>query len=493
MRNAILFLLAILSTVSVHLANRACLKEIAPERLHQGLSVATADDASYLSPAKNHIEIGIWKDNDVGSRAYILRSPGYGMVYAFLLNFFGERRALIALLGWQFFLWAMAVAFIPFIAQKLGISQIIGYILALVIALFPMFSGFLSYTLTEAVTPSLVIFFYASLFYPWKTNYLTVLIPAMILGFCILVRPPMLILLLGLIPLAKTDLRRVLSIALLGVLPFMVWQGRVYRFSGKVDLHPIYQNDTPGLYRPLHQVVWDFHKMTGQSGADFHRSVKILEDAAVNGTDKQVAAKCITEKMDPRVFSALEEKRLLKAYESYISVLEIQVPYQERNRTINAPIPGESDLIEEFKEFRTEYVRKNAFHAWFVSPLAVLKKAIFHSNLSHYIFQSPLRGNFLVEFLRYLSFAIHSWAFATVFLFPFYRVSNRRVLSMAIPVLTYLIYLAFVQRGIEERYTLPFLVPAVMVSTRLWIGWLREISQRYFGQAERNSPPLEHE
>ena len=49
--------------------------------LRDGQTVITADDASYLAPADNYLENGVWRANSPADNSYYLRSPGYGGIY----------------------------------------------------------------------------------------------------------------------------------------------------------------------------------------------------------------------------------------------------------------------------------------------------------------------------------------------------------------------------------------------------------------------------
>jgi len=438
-----------------------------------GITVRTTDDPSYLSPPEHLLTEGVWKADDVGKRSYILRTPGYGSLYAVLINFFGKRDGLIVLVILQILAWSLAVACIPFLATKLLLPRKIAFTISYLVALLPIFFGFLSYTLTEAIVPSLVIVFYVSLFRFSDKGHRGLLMTGILLALCILIRPPLLILLFALLPVLVRRSKRLFLLVTFALMPLMIWQFRVHRISGKFDLHPIYQNDSPGIYRPLHEAVWNFHKMTGQSGADFHRSIERLSNAARGESDPRPAVKSVVDALHPGVLKCFGREKLDDAYLEYVAVLKSQNPFELRKEPINSELPGELELTEKFEELRNEYVRENFLRAWIFVPLKVMGEMFFHSNLSLYMFQAPLRGNIGVEVLRYASFFVHACTFLSLFFFPFLKRARRYVYSLAIPAVLFLGYLAFVQRGIEERYTLPFLVPALLVASAMWVPILK--------------------
>src|SRR5690606_42026076 len=78
-------------------------------------------------------------------------------------------------------------------------------------------------------------------------------------------------------------------------------------------------------------------------------------------------------------------------------------------------------------------------------------------------FQKVWRGNIFMEIFRYFSVLVH---FGIFLCFPVAVILMRKSvlwLSVSIPIIIYLGYLCIVQRGVEERYTLPVLIPMLLV------------------------------
>ncbi|MEM9050700.1 MAG: hypothetical protein AAGC47_01505 [Bacteroidota bacterium] len=454
-------LLAFVVAGAIHLLNHHYLLQENPDSLREGISVITSDDASYIRPALNVLEIGEWKDNSIGRVAYVLRSPGYGMIAAVFFSLFGYEIGLFALLFFQLALWSLAVSVLPFLGTVLGFKRKHAYVIASFVAMMPMFSGFLSYTLTEGVTPSLVILFYASLFYGIKSNRKFILVSSLLLGFLLIVRPALLVLVLSYLPHFRTSFRQILSALIIALMPLLIWQLRVQRITGDFDLHPIYQSDAADLYRPLHGSIWDFHKMTGQTGAEFHSAMNELWLAARDETSKIAAAQNVVSSFDPTVLESIDEAELKEFYSNYVDILQSQQPYFDSQTPIMETLSGEDSLIVQVRKFKSQYVLDNLFRANILVPFEVLKEATIHSNLSLYIFQKPLRGNFFIEFLRWLSLITHVLIFVLAS-FGIIVFSSKWSYSLLLPGVLFLLYLIFVQRGIEERYMLPFLVPFLL-------------------------------
>lgn len=464
-----IFLVALISVGSVHYTNRLFLLDSAPELLRDGITVQTSDDASYLAPVKNFLEGKGWKSNAVGDAAYTTRSPGYGLIYLIFRVFSSERIALILLMAFQFLVFAFAVSRIPEIAKLLSLPAKWGILIALFIALMPTFSGFLSYTLTEGVTPALVVLFLYRLSKAQNGSMAELAKAVLILSFLILVRPAMLIWTAAPMVLLwknesfpqKTTLYFSLLLAFVPLFLWQVWASA--KTESWVGLHSIYHSDSNDLYRPIHSDIWNFHKSWGQKGVDFHRGMTALWQDALEGASPNATVDTILKGMDTNAVEETGVDNLRNSYLEYYEILSHQASFFKERQ----PMPGitiqEARLSSEFQAYRSEYVSHHFFYSNIVVPIEVYWRLAGHSNLSLYMFQRPLRGKSLMEVFRYFSFFIYCGTFV---IFPFVVLlffRNRKIQMLGLPILLYLGYLCIVQRGIEERYSAPVLIPMFLV------------------------------
>ncbi|HKL02620.1 MAG TPA: hypothetical protein VJ911_03055, partial [Cryomorphaceae bacterium] len=247
-------------------------------------------------------------------------------------------------------------------------------------------------------------------------------------------------------------------------MPLLVWQLHVSSIVGEwVGLHPIYHSDSDGLYRPIHQKIWNFHKMTGQTGLEFHRSVNELNQSALGILPAEVAALNVMDRLPPSVYDVIDRDSLRTAYISYRNILAEQYQVANSGGKLLAETHLEEKLGQTFFNFRNQYVNSYPFYSWVVVPLQVYGHISFHSNLSLFVFQKPWRGNPFTEVLRAVCFTLHSLSFL---IFPFaaiYFLRRPAITALSLPILIYLGYLVVIQRGVEERYTLPFLIPVLLL------------------------------
>ena len=476
----VLFFLAVMSTGTFHLVNNFYLKHIGPEVLRENTTVVTSDDASYLAPAENWLSGNGWKTSQVGKASIAGRSPGYGIIYSAFRSFLPSKTALGALMVFQIILFGLAVALIPKIGKYLGMSFKASAIVAIGVAVFPTFSGFLSYTLTEAVTPSLVLIFLYALFRFYSKPKSSGIPAALILGFLILVRPPMIIWMISMVILGfglvkKDRLKSGIAFILIALTPILAWQVYISIKTGELQgLHPIYHDDSNDLYRPLHRDIWNFHKSWGQMGPEFNGTVNALWGEALRENSAQAGVSKVMTNLRPEVVETIGYSELEKAYLEYFEILKNQVPYSQESLSISGITADEIKLSRKFVKYRETYVRAYPFHSHVLVPLSVYFSLGAHSNLSLFVFQESWRGNPFMEILRYLSFILH---FAIFFLFPIAFIFIRKSLlslSVSVPILLYLTYLCVVQRGVEERYTLPVLVPMLMMVVAAGCKFVRD-------------------
>lgn len=466
----LLALLSVLFSVLFHGYNVSSVAGRSMDGLRHGVTITTADDASYLAPVENFLDGKGWRSNTTGNAAYTTRTPGYGFLYFIFRTIFKPPVALFALVCFQILLFAIAVGFIPILCKYIGLSGIWPYIPGLTVAVLPMFSGFLSYTLTEGVTPALVIFFFVLLLKGYRGSSRFLLYASFLLGFAILVRPPLLVLSFGFLPLVFSRFSsvmagRVLLLFCISAAPLFLWNVHLKSITGKwAGLHPIYHADSDGLYRPIHQKIWNFHKMTGQTGVEFHRSIGTLNQSALGEKPLDAAVENVLDRLPARVFEAINRDSLAIAYISYRNILGDQYQYVNDGGEIHAETRAELKLGKLFNHFRKQYIETYPIHSMIAVPLKVYGNLTFHSNLSLFIFQKPWRGNPFMEILRLICFAIHSLSFLIFPIATVYFLRKPFINALTFPILIYLTYLVFVQRGIEERYTLPFLIPVFLLS-----------------------------
>lgn len=458
--------------------NLAALRNAGIE-LRGGQTVVTNDDYSYLHPMDNLLATGKLYRNDYEMYKSTVRSPGYGLIYVAAVRIVGSNCALLAIKILQLLLFGASVYCLVFVAYGLLRSKVGALVVAGIYGILPFSMGFLYYTLTEAVTPALVIIYVFLLFHAsaciiTRKKFLWYVFAALVFAWLFLTRP-----MLGLLGLAfpfylwkdyfdaRRPLRFAIFLGLFGMICISLtalWQARNYQLTGRyAGLHPVYQHEIPGTFRETHQSIWGLYKGWESRGSNFHETMVPLWERAIAGDTAVVHVDAVLDKTPNDVIAFFGKKRLSDAFRLYQrATLAIKPWYDHEWPMPSKPLAVEDSVIAQFNQLASEYRQ----HFWFTyyvrTPLKVFKNLAFHSNLSLYIFQTSWRGNMMMEILRWICFLIHALAFVLCLLFLFFRSELRHKALFGVCVLIYIFYLVYVQRGIEERYTLP-LLPLILV------------------------------
>jgi hypothetical protein len=474
-------IIVFISFIIAFCVNEINLKQIISDKLEtrENETILTADDYAYLRSFDIYEENNSFYFDDFDKHLTVIRTPGYGFNYFVFKKLFGLKDGLKALKIWQTLLFSISIYCLFFISYYLFKNTFWAIIFTSIYGLLPFSMGFLYYTLTEAISPSLTIIFIFLLFKAqksttenWKIG--TYVLSSIIFSYLFLTRPVLGIFILALPSFVlldnfKSQIPRfkIYFLMILLSISFLftgIWQFRNYQIFGKlIGLHPIYQNEFPGTFRPSHDAMWQFFKGWESSGENFHSTTLPIWNAAIKGDTSSKHIDEIIEKIPKFVTTKYGKDRIYQTFKAYQTATLVQKPFYENRQIMPSTLSDEEKYSSKLfydleKDFKRDF--------WFVyhvkTPLLVLKNLAFHSNLSLYIFQHTYRGNFLIEALRIICFAIHSLAFISIFLaFLLYKNPAKIIVFFFIPFI-YIFYLIYFQRGIEERYTLPFLFIAVL-------------------------------
>jgi hypothetical protein len=456
------FLLAFLLCLFSSLGWQAFQLKTTPKHLlREGQTLRTADDPSYLRPIWYWQEKGKFPNTGLEGRQAIVRPPGYGLWYGFHSALFPEpSQALLSLRLSQAVLQALAMLF--FLIWALNAKPPKYAILALPLVLLPFLYGFSAYTLTEGLSPFFIGFGLILLQkYHREKAWAFGFGAALSFGFLWLLRPAFLPLALVFVPFLFNRFWPAVFFLSLALLPLSAWQIRNQMvFSAHFNLHPIYQNELPGQYREPHAAAWRLFKGWEHSGHEFHSTMDPVYRRAMN---KEPDSSIVNDwlKQTPSVaLGSLGHKALERAYHHYVLAVHAQAPYAIQGRLMPSHLlPEEAKSVAIFDSLSLAFRQQNAWQYYAVTPAKVAYKMLFHSNLNAYFFQHQGRGRCWVEALRLLCLSLHVLALGSS-VFCIWVKGWERWFFVGLSV--YLLYLIFIQRGLEERYTYPILAPTLL-------------------------------
>lgn len=431
---------------------------IAAQQVRDGRALMLVDDASYLQAVDR--VLGDRPDLAVNDRPD-LRAPGYRVWYLLPRSVLEPMPAISALVLLQCVLYALAVMLLWETLVAQGIAEWIRWTIVLLLAVMPTFHGFLFHTITEGVTPSLtlIVLCCALLASPSPR-----MLWAGVLAWSLLMvtRPALAWAGFALLPMLWQrwrSLPRVALVVLFAFAPTAVWWvGNMVKAGDFVGLHPIYRMDEPGINRPAHGAFWELAKSWGASGEDFHQVMEPAFRAALACDTAPSFIDRFVELAPYGSLSAPEYAYTRNAFARWqrFNCTELAPALRSGVGTIPTSTASEEQVLSTLNDVTKDWRGEHPLHHHVRVPLRVAKGMVAHSNLNLYLFQHELRGRWWMEALRWASALVHAACLLCVVLAALWR-TPPPVRWVAIGACAYLFYLAYVQRGVEERYTLPAL------------------------------------
>ena len=488
-RKTVPYIVTLVSLVSCLIVNEMNIYHMRADgvRLRDNEMVITADDASYLRPAINLSTVGELKGSWSGNGAFLVHSTGYSLFIAFIGEVFGFDNLYRVLKIVQLLLFGMSVLLMYKVALYFLKSDFWTTLVVMFYGFTGIACGFVYYTLTEGLTPFLVLLYIYSLIKSHekphsKGKVLFYVATAVAFAILFITRPVLGVLGLSMPLLLWIDYWNkishfVLMLFLVGFFASSLMIGLQIRNWMKtneiVGLHPIYYpENSMSCFRPTHKAMWNFCKSWGEVGADFHHYMVPFWEQTILGDTSAVPVRRFVASLPEDVQTYFGVERLIGVMTKYQNSIEYQRDYYHNQIPMPKTIPAcEQEVINELEIITSEFRSHFWFRYHILAPLDVFSEMAFHSNLSLYIFQKTYRGAILMETLRVLTFAVHSIAFIWVFLAVFTKSPFLFRATVVFPTAIYLFYLIYFQRGIEERYTLPILSLA-LINGGYWIKYL---------------------
>ncbi|HRD52574.1 MAG TPA: hypothetical protein PKY96_08000 [Flavobacteriales bacterium] len=463
-------LIALLALLCAHGWNRVNLAALrdspAQEKVRDGRALTSTDDASYLQGVDRLLGARPDLEDTTDESRPMLRAPGYALFYLLPRLVLDPLPAISALVWMQCLLYAFAVAMLAATLQHARIAARIRWPLILLFAVMPTFHGFLFHTLTEGVTPSLTLLLLCCALRDAHADHRRWLIAALLLWALLMVtRPALLWTGIVLLPaLLRLPRWRALAFTLLAAAPLLSWWTmNVLRTHSLVGLHPVYYASAAGINRPTHGAFWDLAKSWGARGDAFHPVMESAYQAALRGDTSTHYADAFIALSPPGMLSTDHDRRIRRAFAAWqrFNCTELAPALRSARGTIPITTRTEQGILFALASITDEWRGAHRWHHHVVVPLRVLKQLVAHSNLNLWIFQHSWRGRPAMEALRWFSAIGHAaWLAAAALAFLLRVPTPVRLLSFGCAA--YLFYLAYVQRGVEERYTLPVLFVGVV-------------------------------
>jgi hypothetical protein len=446
-------------------------------------TIDNVDNAFYLSAADNYLAGHGWRTSTalgypaVGDGSYFRRVPGYSLWYYAAVRALGHPGGHRAIKYAQLLGFGLSVYMIFGLARYLSGSQAVAVLLSLLYGLLPLCSVFVYFTITEGISPFLVVAYVYFLFRarssgspPGKLGYY--LLAAFFLGYGVLTRPYVAIAGL-LLPAVLLDdyylargrrlgpfLARAALVAALPALMVSAWGLRNYSLTGEVVLlERAYHPESLDRLKPAFKGLLDFAKSWGEDGPDFNRYHLPLWRAALAGDADDRYVDAVLDAWPSGVVAEYGRERLFALVKRYQLLTVSSRPYFDRRVAMPRQYSGEEmSLAHEFDRLVREYRARHVAGYWVQTPLIYLRRMVLHSNTAPlFAFDPVFRSGWPTNLLRLVLAGAHVLSYLAVVanLVLMTRWLDKLVWG-GVPALAMLFFAVF-HREIEQRYMLPFL------------------------------------
>ncbi|MFT6716689.1 MAG: hypothetical protein ACJA0Q_001336 [Saprospiraceae bacterium] len=494
------FLVTLISFISIFGINRLNIKSSIEggAKLRLETTVKTADDVSYLLPAKNYLNNTGWNDGTLGIQSNYMRSPGYGVFCLPFFAIFKEATALSLIRTTQCISMALVAGTLFMLLLHWGFPKQLAFVSSAFLGIVPSFSGYVFYTLTEGISPALIFLLFALYAFSRQKNHraekrgttLIFLFACVVFGFLFITRPvygTFALLLLSIFFKIKAPLVRKALLSILGLIlafgPTVLWEHRNLKLGKEITgistFYEIYSPSNNSIWRAPHQSIYELVKLFSISGQDYHEWSKKHETAAqLNHEWEDIQFPLSI--FDDNSIALIGQDTLTKYVHIYQqSISEIAV-YAAQNK-----YSAKEELVaQKFDEFTRQYKEEHTFRSWVITPLKVLKSIVWQSHLNLFLFWNTYGQSSWIKlfslFTSLLNFAIYFLPFCYLLVNP---KTIRKHLWLILSISLNIAYLIFVQRGLEQRYYSPLL--PVLFACSLWIFYRALLSVRKIIQRQK--------
>ncbi|MBI2259370.1 MAG: hypothetical protein HYU67_10810 [Flavobacteriia bacterium] len=431
--------------------------------------ITCADESSYLRPPQNWLEIGEWKDNSKSITSFFLRPPGYGLFFLTCKTIYNDNPWIILKI-FQISAFFLSVFIFSRITTLLFSKKWAIYS-SLIYGLLPCFSGFMYFTITESITPFVllaVFFFNLKCIFNYKKSYLILFCLAA--AYLLLLRPQLGIFIALFHFSFIFHLRRnIFFWSILLYLPFLFWSIRATVINKSYPgLHPIYSYTNNGMFRPSHRVLTDLYRVWEYVPENFHAVAGALTyDTTENAIN--TALLNVPQKFHIKIIPLLKEYQSLHKY---------RFIHFKNYKMLNGPHKGELEFEKHIKLLQSELIKKYPIDYYLKTPLLSLWKQIKSSHLNLKIFQYDFRGEFWMEILRWACLFVVMFSVIFSMLYVITIKYKNMLFFTSLAIFIFMFYLSYIQRMNEERYITPILPIAFILSIKLVSMYLKNIKEK---------------
>jgi len=437
-------------------------------------TIFSVDNEYYLTPVDNFLSGKGWKRSPgVSNGDYFRRVPGYSFIYLAFVKVFGYPSGHLFLKIFQLLVFVSTIPLIFYLARSIS-GKTASRLITLVYAIIPLISSWTYYTLTESISPALVIFYFYFLVKAQKsenqnTKVKNYVLASLFFVFGVLTRPYIALAGLPLLLFTFTDFVRqrpqfwFRNFAVIWLIPFVFigsWTLRNYLVAKEfVPFEKAVHPQTLDRMKPDFRAFCRFAKSWGEEGFYLNTYQSPFFFAALKGDTSSVYIENILNAWPTNIVSEFGRDRLYALLKRYqLAILECK-PYVDSTIAMPAEyLPEQLAVEKEFDKLVKEYRTNHFFSYWVKSPAIYLKRVIANSNTSGvFFFNEENRSKAYVNGYRYFLVILHIFFYLSLFSnFILLKGFTNRLIFVYTP-LFFVIFFTVIHREIEQRYMLPIL------------------------------------
>ncbi len=446
-------------------------------------TVFSPDDEYYISPVENYLAGKGWKRSPaVGNGDYFRRVPGYSLVYLVFAKLYGHQTAHHLIKYFQLILFGVSVYCFCFIVFSITKQKLLTIIFSLLFGLVPFFSGWVYYTMTEAITPTLMVFYVFYLLRAYHQNdekkkLLNYVAASFFLGYIILTRPYTGIAGLMIAAIVINDyylkresksflllLKKTAIISMLPLLMISTWTIRNYILTSEfVPLEKAFHPQSLDRMKPEFNGMVSFAKCWGEDGSYFNTYEQPLYYRAISGDTSFTYVEQVLNSWPKNIIDEFGYQRLYNIVKEHQRVAFMQKKYYDKNIAMpDQYSPEQIKLQQQYNELINEYKQKHFFSYWIKTPLIYLKRMVVHSNSSNIAFFQKNRDNRIINLIRYKLALLHIIIYSCLFFNLFFMKNDLNKTLFVYTPLLFVLFFTVIHREIEQRYMLPILPVMLM-------------------------------
>lgn len=484
----LIFTISFITAWSVNEINLSKVKEnkrlINAKSTENEYSIWSIDNEYYVSPVHSYLKGTGWKRAPGLSEGdYFRRVPGYSLLY---LSFVAidAQQGIKYLMIFQLLLFGLSSILFFEILRLLLISDVLCYLVTALYVLLPNFYAYAYFTLTEAITPTLVLIaLYGLLKHISTQQSYYLLLSSCFLAVAVYTRPLALIIFAIYIPLLvqkplflKAKLFKMLLICMPLLTFASIWTTRNYIISGRlIFLEQRNHPQNKDYYKPAFESLCMLYYAWGFDSNEIN---PLFLPLLQNDSDKNAAIQKFLQAIPKDLHTALS-KDVEQVLKTHVILLQQQAPYYSNNRVFPMQYhPLELEVCKRYQTLENKVKVLKPFTYYVIGPAKRLGSIVFHSNTSGLlIFENDLNG---------FTFAIK--AFNKIFHISCYLISfiglihtsilltkgkniNLYCFALGIVELIVIGFFLYVFKATEQRYML-FFLPLVMAFDTYYLQYV---------------------